>query len=427
MTGLGIGPQLAVLTALGLDEFGGLLGGQFVRGQVLGHRDPLGILAFDLRRHLEVGPVATDAQSHVLADLHRVDLTCVDVAQIVDDLLEPLTVLSLVAEVEAGQPGVAVLFAHGDAVEFGFEIRGERIVDESGEVLFEESDHGERQPARNQGVAAGGHVAAILDDRDRGRIRRGTADAELLELLDQAGLCEARRRCGGVAVGFRLDHGQSLSLFDLRQPRLPGLRVVAGGVGALFVGGEESAEGDDGAAGAEAGVVSAVEIGADLDRRSLSLGVGHLAGHGALPDQVVEAELLTAELLGHLRRSAEGVTGRTDRLVGLLRGLLLARVLTWGLRDEFGTVEFGHLFASGGDRLPGQRRGVRTHIGDVAVLVERLRRAHGLTCAHAQLAAGFLLQGRGGERGRWSAGVGLRLDRGDAQRVLRRTVELRGQ
>ena len=79
--------------------------------------------------------------------------------------------MRLVAEVEAGQPGLAIFFAHGDPVKFGFQIGGEGVVDETGEVLLEESHDGERQPAGHQGVAAGGDVAAVLDDGDRGSVR----------------------------------------------------------------------------------------------------------------------------------------------------------------------------------------------------------------------------------------------------------------
>ena len=427
MTGLRVDAELAVLAALGLDEFGGLGRSQLVGSQIIGHRDPLRVFSLRLGRDLEVGSVAADTQVHALADGDGVDLSGVDVAEVVDDRLETFTILVLIAEVETGQPVVAVLFAHGDPVEFGFEIGGERIVDQSGEVLLEQPHDRERQPAGHEGIAASEHISAVLDDRDGGRIGRGPPDAELLELLDQARLGEARRRSGGVTIGFGIDHRQGLPLFDLGQTRLPGLRVVAGGVLPLFVGGEEAAEGDDGAAGAEPGFVAVGECGADLDRRGLALGVGHLAGHGALPDQVVETEFVTGQLFGHLCRGAERVTGGADRLVGLLRGLLLARVLARRLGYEFGSVEFGHLLPCGRDGLARQCRGVGAHIGDVAVFVQRLRRAHGLTGAHAQLASGLLLQRRGGEWCGGTAGVGLRLHRGHGQRILGAAVQFGGE
>ena len=427
MSGLRVDTELTVAVALGFDEFGRFRRRQLIGCQIVGDGDALRVLAFLLRGDFEVRTVAANAQVHTFADGDGVDLAGIDIAEVVDDGLESLTVLILVSEVEPGQPVVAVLFAHRDPVELGFEVGGERVVDETGEVLFEQTDDGERQPAGHQCVAASGHIAAVLDDGDRRSIRRGTADAELLELLDQAGFGETRRRSGGVSVGFGLDDRQRLALFDLRQSRLPGLRVVARRILPFFIRGEETAEGDDSAAGAESGFVPVSECRTDLDGRGLALRIGHLAGDGALPDEVVETEFVAVELLGHLRRGAEGVTGGTDRLVGLLRRLLLARVLARRLRNEFGTIEFGHLLARSRDGLTRQRRGVGTHIGDVAVFVQRLGGAHRLTGAHAQFASGFLLQGRSRERSGRAAGVRLRLHRGHRQCILRTAVELSGQ
>src|ERR1700749_4626377 len=55
------------------------------------------------------------------------------------------------------------------------------------------------------------------------------------------------------------------------------------------------------------------------DRHRLAGGVLHLAGDGALPDQVVKPQLVGAQP-GALRllRGAEPVAGRPDRLVRLL-------------------------------------------------------------------------------------------------------------
>ena len=77
---------------------------------------------------------------------------------------------------------------------------------------------------------------------------------------------------------------------------------------------------------------------------------------------------------------------------------------------------------------------VGAHIGDVPVLVERLRDAHGVARREAELARGLLLQRRGRERRGRAARVRLGLDAGDAagdrvaaerggERVRRRLVE----
>src|SRR5699024_8313794 len=132
---------------------------------------------------------------------------------------------------------------------------------------------------------------------------------------------------GGVPVGDQLAGGEGLALLHLRQALVVALVVVAvaGGVAPLLVGGEEAAEGDHGAGGAE-GRAAALVLDLQLDGGGGALRVGHLRGDGALTDQLVEAELVAGELPGDVRRGAEVVAGGADRLVRLLRGLRLVRV-----------------------------------------------------------------------------------------------------
>jgi hypothetical protein len=47
-----------------------------------------------------------------------------------------------------------------------------------------------------------------------------------------------------------------------------------------------------------------------------------------------------------------------------------------------------------------QVRGIRSHVGNVALLIERLRGGHRSANRKAQFSLGLLLEGRGGER-RW--------------------------
>ena len=99
----------------------------------------------------------------------------------------------------------------------------------------------------------------------------------------------------------------------------------------------------------------------------------------------------------------------------LLRVLDLAGVLPRGRVDVLGAVQLPRLVAGGGDRGLRQRGRVRTHVGDVAALVEALRDLHGAVGVEPQLAARLLLQGRRHERGVGLAGVGLLLDGGHRQ------------
>jgi len=71
------------------------------------------------------------------------------------------------------------------------------------------------------------HVLLVLDGGEDGRVRRGTADALLLQLLDQRCLGEARRRLREVLLGDELDQLQLLAGFERGQ--------LAGDVALLLV------------------------------------------------------------------------------------------------------------------------------------------------------------------------------------------------
>ena len=152
---------------------------------------------------------------------------------------------------------------------------------------------------------------------------------------------------------------------------------------------------------------AAVEGGAELHRSGGPAGVGHLRGDGALPDQVVEGEVLAAQLAGHLGGRAEAVTGGADRLVRLLRVLDLLLVVARGVGHVLGAVHLARLGAGGGQRGLRQRGAVGSHVGDVAVLVEPLGDPHRVAAVEPQLARGLLLQGARRERRARAARVGL--------------------
>ena len=110
-------------------------------------------------------------------------------------------------------------------------------------------------------------------------------------------------------------------------------------------------------------------------------------------------------------RRTERVAGGPDRLVRLLRVLHLRGVDARGVGEVLRTVELASLRPGCRDRRLRQRRGVRAHVGDVAVLVEPLGDRHRPRGAEAELATGLLLQRRRTERRIGPAGVRLRLDR----------------
>ena len=126
----------------------------------------------------------------------------------------------------------------------------------------------------------------------------------------------------------------------------------------------------------------------------------HLARHRALEDEVVELALVPRP------GAFAGEIGRADRLVRFLRVLRLGAVHARLL----GTIILAEArrdgVARGHNRAHVHLHPVGAHIGDRAGLVEALRQPHRVLRREAELAGGFLLQGRGGEGRR-----GVALDR----------------
>ena len=316
------------------------------------------------------------------------------------------------AEEEAGQELRAVLLARGDTVQVALHRGREVVVDQVRQVLLEQARHGERQPRGHQVLAAVRHVPAVPDRLDGGRVGGGTADAELLHGLDQRRLRVAARGLGLMAVGGGLGQRRGITLGNVGQGllRVVLFRVITPLVAALLVGQAEARGGDDRARGRGQHVVALtvdLDAGEHADRRRVAESVGHLRGNRALPDQVVQGQLLLRQGTGHLARRAEVITRGTDRLVRLLRALRGGAVQARGLGHGLGPVELRGLLAGGVDRLAGQGRGVGTHVGDVTGLVQGLGGAHRRGRVPVQLARRLLLECRRREGGGRAAAVGL--------------------
>src|SRR5690606_31075383 len=211
--------------------------------------------------------------------------------------------------------------------------------------------------------------------RDRRGVRGRATDAALLERLDEARLGEARRRGRLVPVRGDLARRERVALGHAREAGLTlgalgtrGVLGVALDVAPLFVGGEEASEGDLGARRREDGLSALPRerrVRTQADRRGRAPRVRHLRRDRALPDEVVELELVARELTRDLLRGTERVPRRTDRLVRLLGTLRLRRVQPGRVGDRVVTVELGRLAPRGRDRLRAERRRVGAHIGDV--------------------------------------------------------------
>ena len=98
--------------------------------------------------------------------------------------------------------------------------------------------------------------------------------------------------------------------------------------------------------------------------------------------------------------------------------LLLGLILAWAVGDVSVAELNADDLAQLGDGIAAKRRAVGSHIGDQAdslaanrdPLVQLLGQAHGVATAKAQLACGFLLEGRGAERRRGIAACALLLN-----------------
>ena len=205
-------------------------------------------------------------------------------------------------------------------------------------------------------------------------------------------------------------------------------RVVASLVLAFLVGQPEAGGRDHRSRGAGEHCVKLtfdLNIGPHADGCGKAKGICHLRSDGSLPDQVIKCKLLTIQNRGDLRGGAEVIPGGANGLVSFLRtlggGAVDARLLCYGL----GPIKFRSLLAGSLDRLRGQGRGVGTHVGDEARLVQGLSGAHRRGSVPVELAGSFLLQRRSGEGRCGATAVGLLLNRID--RGITRGLERCGE
>ena len=237
------------------------------------------------------------------------------------------------------------------------------------------------------------HILALLDGADGGGVGARAANAQFLELVYKRCLAVALRPLGEAFGGDNFAARELLTLGERGQDGRKVVLVVLLLLVRLVVDFQETVELDDLAGSDEVGDSAnhlRRRVNKDVDRSLFNLGIGHLAGNGALPDKLVEAAFLYRaldRLLTHV--------GGTDGLVGLLRALRTGVVVAH--LGVFGTVEARGLLLRGVDAEVGKVHGVGTHVGDASVLVEVLSHHHGLAHGVAQFAGGLLLQGTGGE------------------------------
>ena len=155
----------------------------------------------------------------------------------------------------------------------------------------------------------------------------------------------------------------------------------------------------------------------------VQLGVFHLAGHEALPDELIELELVVGELALTASGRMEGSEGRMASCASCAPALIYTRSGSWGsIRGRISPLINAPAAACASS---GDAQRVGTHIGDQAVrgafaevdaLIELLRDHHRALRREAEPAVGLLLQGGGGERRHRLAALDGVLDAADRER-----------
>ena len=162
---------------------------------------------------------------------------------------------------------------------------------------------------------------------------------------------------------------------------------------ALFIGGHEALEGNNGSRRCELCRTVAFEPGyLDFRGGGRHLGVLHLRGDGSLPDQVIELKSPAEDDARHLRWALEHLAGWANRLVRLLRVLRLAGVDAWSIGNHLFAKHLGGLRPCCRYGLSRKRWRIGSHVGDVTLLIQRLRGIHGLLRRHAKFARCLLLK-----------------------------------
>ena len=209
--------------------------------------------------------------------------------------------------------------------------------------------------------------------------------------------------------------------------------VVLAFVVAFLIEREEAVEFHDLTGGAQF-ERAATDLRGDVDGGALELGGLHLARDRAVPDQFIELRLIGFDEFRNGLGRAAGI-GRAHGFMRFLRVLRLVLIRARRLRDiVLAVIRSDHL-ADVGDRFLRHVDAVGTHIGDEAdglavdldAFIEPLREPHRMRGREAELAARFLLHGRGGEGRRRIAPRGLGFDRGDREgRGFQRLLEIFG-
>src|SRR6185295_9980547 len=214
-----------------------------------------------------------------------------------------------------------VFFAARHRVELVFERRGEAVLHVLVEVLGKETVDDLADVRRDEPAIVHVDVLAILERRDDGGVGGRATDAVFFQRLDQRGFGVTRWRLGEVLVALDFYQGDHVAVLHGRQDAIA-LVLRLSVVGVFLVDGDVAGLDQRGTVGAQRGPGRGARLGPGAGLHVHGDGVEqrvrHLRGHGALPDQRVQLELVGIDLAFDPRRQ-DGRGGRADGFVRFLR------------------------------------------------------------------------------------------------------------
>ena len=299
----------------------------------------------------------------------------------------------LKGHVEFPQHCLLVGLVLADGIQLAFHVGTEGHIDEAGKIMGQYVDGLVPQRRGHQLLPFLGHVPPGQDGLDDGGIGAGAADALFFQFLDQGGFRKVRRRFRKVL--HRFVHLDQIQFRPLLQGRYLFVLFLVLPVHQF----QEPVELHHRACGFQF-----VAVPFDGEGGQGADAAGHLAGHGALPDQGVQPQLIPVQKLAHLFRGPVHAGG-PDGLMGLL-GILPATVHIGLLGQVAVAVVLPHIIPDLRHCRRGQVHRVGTHVGDQAhrtlpsqgdPFVQLLGQHHDLLRGEVQLLVGLLLQAGGGE------------------------------
>ena len=279
-----------------------------------------------------------------------------------------------------------------------------------GDIAVEEAleKAGQEAPALfcKEAVLFDPHIGPVLERLDDRGVGRWAADAQFFHLLDQTGFAVARWWLGEMLDGIDGLLGRAVALGHGRQQASVIVLVV---IAAFLVERQKAGELHNLAIGTQTRLSSPVE---HLHRGAFEPGGRHLAGHGPFQDEIVELRMVAG---------ADGGLGEAcgpDRFMRFLGILGLGLVDARAVRDIAGIIAVGDCLACSRNGAAIHLHTIGPHIGDRTIFIKLLGDPHGVAGGIAELARGFLLQGRGREGWRRIAGQRLGFDHFDGEQPV---------